>query len=392
MPFAQLVIGPPGAGKSTYCDGMHQFLTAIDRKCAVVNLDPANDKTSYPCALDIRDLVSLEEVMEQEELGPNGGVMYALEELQENFDWLQEGLKELNDSYILFDCPGQVELFTHHNTMPKLFHRLEKIGYRLIVVHLLDSLTLSRPTLYVSSLLLCLRSMLHLPFPLVNVLTKIDNLAKNSEPLPFNLDYYTEVQDLDYLLPHLEAEQNNTSVQNLEERAGNSDIPKLPESKFTALNEALIQLIGDFGLVAFETLAVEDKVSMTNLLHAIDRASGYVFGTDKGTNDSVWQVAMQEGWGGKIDVRDVQERWIDRRDEFDEMERQQIEDQKAEEARQAGQPEVRRVPAQEPSSGQDTQVSGDDLDDDEDLEAMQAAFLNKQSTGNDNGIRIIRKN
>lgn len=233
--------------------------------------------------------------------------------------------------------------------------------------------------------------MLHLPFPLVNVLTKIDNLAKNSEPLPFNLDYYTEVQDLDYLLPHLEAEQNNTSVQNLEERAGNSDIPKLPESKFTALNEALIQLIGDFGLVAFETLAVEDKVSMTNLLHAIDRASGYVFGTDKGTNDSVWQVAMQEGWGGKIDVRDVQERWIDRRDEFDEMERQQIEDQKAEEARQTGQPEVRRVPAQAPSSGQDTQVSGDDLDDDEDLEAMQAAFLNKQSTGNDNGIKIIRK-
>jgi GTPase SAR1 family protein len=131
MPFAQLVIGPPGAGKSTYCDGMHQFLTAINRKCAVVNLDPANDKTSYPCALDIRDLVSLEEVMEQEELGPNGGVMYALEELQENFEWLEEGLKDLSDSYILFDCPGQVELFTHHNTMPALFHRLEKIGYRV---------------------------------------------------------------------------------------------------------------------------------------------------------------------------------------------------------------------------------------------------------------------
>ncbi|KAI4718587.1 putative ATP binding protein [Aureobasidium sp. EXF-10727] len=396
MPFAQLVIGPPGAGKSTYCDGMHQFLTAIDRKCAVVNLDPANDKTSYSCALDIRDLVSLEEVMEQEELGPNGGVMYALEELQENFEWLEEGLKELSDSYILFDCPGQVELFTHHNTMPNLFHRLEKIGYRtnpaqLIVVHLLDSLTLSRPTLYISSLLLCLRSMLHLPFPLVNVLTKIDNLAKNSEPLPFNLDYYTEVQDLDYLLPHLEAEQNNTSVQNLQDRAGNGDIPKPPDSKFTALNEALIQLIGDFGLVAFETLAVEDKVSMTNLLHAVDRASGYVFGTDKGTNDSVWQVAMQEGWGGKIDVRDVQERWIDRRDEFDQMERQQIEDQKAQEARQTGQPEVRRVPAQDMSLDNDTQKATNDTDEDEDLEAMQAAFLSKQSTDKDNGIKVVRK-
>ncbi|THZ88668.1 putative ATP binding protein [Aureobasidium pullulans] len=388
MPFAQLVIGPPGAGKSTYCDGMHQFLTAVGRKCAVVNLDPANDKTSYPCALDIRDLVSLEEVMEQEELGPNGGVMYALEELQENFEWLDEGLKELSDSYILFDCPGQVELFTHHNTMPNLFHRLEKIGFRLIVVHLLDSLTLSRPTLYISSLLLCLRSMLHLPFPLVNVLTKIDNLAKNSEPLPFNLDYYTEVQDLDYMLPYLEAEQNNTTVQNMDHRAGGQDFPKLPGSKFTALNEALIQLIGDFGLVAFETLAIEDKVSMTNLLHAVDRASGYVFGTDKGTNDSVWQVAMQEGWGGKIDVRDVQERWIDRRDEFDEMERKQMEDQKAEEARQAGQPEVRRVPEQEPSKQEDSQKPGGD---DEDLEAMQAAFLKEQAKKNDNGIKTIRK-
>lgn len=235
--------------------------------------------------------------------------------------------------------------------------------------------------------------MLHLPFPLVNVLTKIDNLAKNSEPLPFNLDYYTEVQDLDYLLPHLEAEQNNTSVQNLEDRAGNKDIPKLPESKFTALNEALIQLIGDFGLVAFETLAVEDKVSMTNLLHAVDRASGYVFGTDKGTNDSVWQVAMQEGWGGKIDVRDVQERWIDRRDEFDQMEAQQIEDQKAEDARQAGQPEVRRVPTQDPSSAKgDLKASKDiDQDEDEDLEAMQAAFLAKQSDQDDNGIKTVRK-
>ena len=228
--------------------------------------------------------------------------------------------------------------------------------------------------------------MLHLPFPLVNVLTKIDNLAKNTEPLPFNLDYYTEVQDLDYLLPHLEAEQNNTSISNLAERAGDKDITKLPESKFTALNEALIQLIADFGLVAFETLAVEDKVSMTNLLHAIDRASGYVFGTEKGTNDSVWQVAMQESWGGKIDVRDVQERWIDRRDEFDEMERQQAEEEKQEEARRQGQPEVRRVPAEQP-----TQKDPNNLEDDEDLEAMQAAFLKDKEKQKDGGIKTVRK-
>lgn len=150
MPFAQLVIGPPGAGKSTYCNGMHQFLGAIGRKCSVVNLDPANDKTSYPCALDVRDLVRLEDIMEEDKLGPNGGVLYALEELENNFDWLENGLKELggmsdmswlhtftdwfdefSEDYILFDCPGQVELFTHHTSLRNIFYKIQKMGIRV---------------------------------------------------------------------------------------------------------------------------------------------------------------------------------------------------------------------------------------------------------------------
>lgn len=98
MPFAQLVIGPPGSGKSTYCNGMHQFMSAIGRKCSVVNLDPANDHVSYPAALDVRSLVSLEEIMDAEELGPNGGVLYGLEELEHNFEWFEEGLKSLGGS------------------------------------------------------------------------------------------------------------------------------------------------------------------------------------------------------------------------------------------------------------------------------------------------------
>ena len=70
-------------------------MSAIGRKCSVVNLDPANDRTSYPVALDVRDLITLDEIMETEELGPNGSVLYALEELEHNFEWLEEGLKQL---------------------------------------------------------------------------------------------------------------------------------------------------------------------------------------------------------------------------------------------------------------------------------------------------------
>lgn len=45
--FGQIVIGPPGSGKTTYCNGMSQFLTALGRKVAVVNIDPANDHIPY---------------------------------------------------------------------------------------------------------------------------------------------------------------------------------------------------------------------------------------------------------------------------------------------------------------------------------------------------------
>lgn len=35
------------------------------------------------------------------------------------------------DDYVLFDCPGQVELFTHHGSLRRIFARIEKMGYRV---------------------------------------------------------------------------------------------------------------------------------------------------------------------------------------------------------------------------------------------------------------------
>jgi Conserved hypothetical ATP binding protein len=56
MGFGQLVIGPPGSGKTTYCNGMQQYLQLTRRKVAVINLDPANDALPYECAVDVADL------------------------------------------------------------------------------------------------------------------------------------------------------------------------------------------------------------------------------------------------------------------------------------------------------------------------------------------------
>lgn len=138
--YGQLVVGPPGSGKTTYCTGIKQFLTALGRRCEIVNLDFANDFLPYEVALDVRELVSLEKVMPDLHLGPNGGLVYCMEYLLENIEWLEQKILALDCSYIVFDCPGQVELFTHHDCVRALIdHMTKRLDARLCSVHLIDS-------------------------------------------------------------------------------------------------------------------------------------------------------------------------------------------------------------------------------------------------------------
>lgn len=47
--------------------------------------------------------------MDELELGPNGGLVYCMEYLLDNMDWLKDELDKFDDDeYIIFDCPGQV--------------------------------------------------------------------------------------------------------------------------------------------------------------------------------------------------------------------------------------------------------------------------------------------
>lgn len=83
---------------------------AAKRSIHLMNLDPAAEHFDYAPSIDIRDLISLEEVMEDLELGPNGGLIYCFEcagrartgaeaarYLLDNLDWLMEAMGDFED-------------------------------------------------------------------------------------------------------------------------------------------------------------------------------------------------------------------------------------------------------------------------------------------------------
>jgi len=256
MGFGQLVIGAPGCGKTTYCHGMsqvppglipavwqaatrvparapaaarrappartslllhapplradrarrhrayrgrRQFLNAAGRETVVVNLDPGNDLLPYDCAVDVMELIRLEDAMEEFDLGPNGGLVYCMEYIEQNLDWLQEQIKtKCSGKYILFDLPGQVELYTHHASVRAISEALVEWGIQVCAVHLVDGHHCSDSSKFLSTALVALAAMTMLELPHVNILSKID-LIRALGKLDFNLDYYLRSAELEQL-------------------------------------------------------------------------------------------------------------------------------------------------------------------------------------------------
>lgn len=165
------------------------------RNPVIVNLDFANDHLPYPntllirafliddisryeCEINVSEFISMTKVMEDQSIGPNGALIHCMERLEQEFEWLETKLKGLDpESYVLIDCPGQVELFICNDSFKRIVSKIERLHFRLATVHLIDSFHIQDPAKFVSILILTLQSMLQLEYPRINVLTKIDNIG-----------------------------------------------------------------------------------------------------------------------------------------------------------------------------------------------------------------------
>ncbi|XP_068630773.1 GPN-loop GTPase 2 [Battus philenor] len=280
--YGQLVIGPPGAGKTTYCDKMSYLLRKLGRKVVIINLDPANERMSYKCDIDIRKLIVLEEVMDQYNLGPNGGLLYCMQYLEKNIEWLLCQIKGDHGTNFIFDLPGQVELYCHHDTLTNIFSRLtENTNLQLCVVHLVDSHHCSDAGKFIAALIISLSAMLKIALPHINVLTKVDLLKKHKDKLDFGMDFYTDVLDLNYLLDKLDSDSVMT--------------------KYKKLNAALVSIVEDYSLVSFQLVNMFKEESMMSVKNSVDKANGYVFKAEEGRHiNSMLACAM--GINDPVDI------------------------------------------------------------------------------------------
>ncbi|XP_009424519.3 GPN-loop GTPase 3 isoform X1 [Pan troglodytes] len=261
--YAQLVMGPAGSGKvricgdkerkSTYCATMVQHCEALNRSVQVVNLDPAAEHFNYSVMADIRELIEVDDVMEDDSLrfGPNGGLVFCMEYFANNFDWLENCLGHVEDDYILFDCPGQIELYTHLPVMKQLVQQLEQWEFRVCGVFLVDSQFMVESFKFISGILAALSAMISLEIPQVNIMTKMDLLSKKAKK---EIEKFLD-PDMYSLL------EDSTS--------------DLRSKKFKKLTKAICGLIDDYSMVRFLPYDQSDEESMNIVLQHIDFAIQY---------------------------------------------------------------------------------------------------------------------
>ena len=274
----QIVMGPAGSGKSTYCQVMQEHAAVSGRRTIHVgNLDPAAEIFQYQPTFDIRELISVTEVMEELGLGPNGALIYCMEYLLENLDWLHDNLEQLgDDEYLLLDCPGQVELYTHVPVMRRILDSMRQWGYdgSMVSVFCLDATFLIDATRFLSGCLLSLSAMVALELPHVSVLTKCDLMEPDQVDRILNYESASQIwnlqQDQRSILQDT-AQQSPTQRQE-QERLQQLDRRRLQRERLT---DSISQLLDDWQMVSFVPLNVQSEDSVDHVLSVINHTIQY---------------------------------------------------------------------------------------------------------------------
>ncbi len=174
--YGTLLIGTAGSGKSLLTKALSDTLKSKDLDTITVNLDPGVLSLPYEPEVDVRNLITVNEIMEKYSLGPNGAMIMASDLLAVKLDEINEEIANLRPDYVLIDTPGQMELFAFRASGPYVARELDFESK--LVLYLFDAVFSNDPTNFVSNLFLFTAVYHRFLLPQYSVLSKVDLLPE----------------------------------------------------------------------------------------------------------------------------------------------------------------------------------------------------------------------
>jgi GPN-loop GTPase len=169
--------------------------------------------------------------------------------LIQNSEWLQDELEAVGeDEYIILDCPGQIELYSHLPIMHNLVRSMGMWGFRMVSVYLLDALFVLEPTKFISGCMLSLSCMLQLGLPHINVVSKCDIADKEA------VQAILQSESASWLTTRI-GEQTN--------------------GKLKSLTGAIASVLDDYMMIGFVMLDIKEEDSLAAVLAHTDHAVQY---------------------------------------------------------------------------------------------------------------------
>lgn len=180
-------VGTAGSGKSTLVGAYRDWLDDAGVDSIIVNMDPGAETLPYDPDVDIREWISLADVMEEYGLGPNGAQIVAADLMAVSISSMMEVVNTYKTDYVLVDTPGQLELFAFRESSEvtvRAFGRDDSM-----IVYLSDPSLCRTPNGFISAMTLGALVQFRLQLPMLNLLSKCDTLTEDDEQRM--LDWYS---------------------------------------------------------------------------------------------------------------------------------------------------------------------------------------------------------
>jgi GTPase SAR1 family protein len=171
-------IGSAGSGKSSLTGAFLGWMQGQGYDAVTVNLDPGIENAPYVPDVDIRDWIKLKDIIEDYGVGSNGAQIIAADMLALNIGEMKEIIESFETEYVIFDTPGQMELFTLRQSGKVL---VESFGTdRSIIGFLYDPVISKIPSGFITLMLQAASVQVRFNVPFMGILTKSD-LLKDEE-------------------------------------------------------------------------------------------------------------------------------------------------------------------------------------------------------------------